>query len=191
MAMTRALRQRTIRILCGAGLALGAMVPARAAVEYPLSLTLDATAKTETLTIAATLNVHVDRLMLETRHKRVTDALTYSGYGNFMTALRSLPPVGTIALKDRSVEIRYAHEQPEASGRRLLLVADRPLFFDGDPARNRTGYELTIVELHFDAQGAISGRMMGAARVKPSPDGVVVDNFASVEVQLKARSPRP
>jgi hypothetical protein len=189
--MTGALPQRTIWIVCGVVLALGTIVPARAAVEYPLSLTLDATAKTETLTIAASLNVRVDRLMLETRRKRVTDALTYSGYGNFMTALRSLPPVGTIGLKDRSVEIRYADEQAEATGRRLLLVADRPLFFDGDPARNRTGYELTIVELHFDAQGAISGRMMGAARVKPSPDGVVVDNFASVEVQLTARSPRP
>ena len=189
--MTGALLQRTVRIVCGVALGLSAMVPARAAVEYPLSLTLDATAKTPTLSIAATLNVHVDRLMLENRHKRVTDALTYSGYGNFLTALRALPPVGTIALKDRSVEIRYAHEQPEASGRRLLLVADRPLFFDGDPARNRTGYELTIVELHFDAQGAINGRMMGAARVKPSPDGPVVDNFASVEVQLTARSPRP
>jgi hypothetical protein len=184
-------RQSAARIVCGVMLALGALAPLRAAVDYPLSLTLDAKATTPTLTVAASLNVRVDRLMLESRRKRVTDALTYSGYGNFLTALRSLPPIGAIALKDRSVEIRYAHEQAEDAGRRLLLVADRPLFFDGDPARNRTGYELTIVELHFDAKGAIAGRMMGAARVKPSPDGVVVDNFASVEVQLSARGPRP
>jgi hypothetical protein len=191
--MSRDRRQLAVLIVCGVTLAVAAIVPLRAAVDYPLSLTLDANASTPTLTIAASLIVRVDRLMLETRRKRVTDALTHSGYGNFLTALRSLPPIGAIALKekDRSVEIRYAHEQPEGAGRRLLLVADRPLFFDGDPARNRTGYELTIVELHFDAQGAISGRMMGAARVKPSPEGVVVDNFASVEVQLTARTPRP
>ena len=51
-------------------------------------------------------------------------------------------------------------------------------FLTTDPARNRTGYELTVVDLRFDDHGGISGTMSGAARVKPSPDGPVLGDFA-------------
>jgi hypothetical protein len=123
--------------------------------------------------------------MLESRRTRVTDALRYGGYGNFVTALRTLPSVGTVALGRRTVEIRYADEREDATGRRLILVADQPLFFLGDEAKPRAGYELTLVELRFDAAGAASGTMAGAARVKPGPDGqVVIDDFAEAPVPL-------
>ena len=59
------------------------------------------------------------------------------------------------------------------------------------PTANEQVVDGAVVEEVLVPQAAISGRMMGAARVKPSPDGVVVDNFASVEVQLTGRSPRP
>ena len=161
---------------------------AQAAGDYPLTLTLDAKATTGVTAVTSRMMVRVERLMEESRRKRVTDALTYSGYANFLTALRALPPIGAIELQARTVEIRYAHEQPEATGRRLVLVADRPLFFlGGDPAKPRAGYELTIVELRFDAQGAITGTMAGAARVKPSPAGLVLDDFAEAPVSLVAR----
>jgi hypothetical protein len=156
-----------------------------AAGEYPLALTLEATASNATTRITSSVSIRVDRLMEANRRKRVTDALTYSGYGNFLTALRALPPVGAIALSGRSVDLRYAREEQEEAGRRLILVADRPLFFlTGDPARNKTGYELTVVELLIDAQGVVTGRMTGAARVKPSPSGVVLDDFAEAPVEL-------
>src|SRR5947207_282331 len=127
---------------------------ARAAADYPLVLTLDAVADTPTTAVTASVTVHVDRLMEESRRKKVTDALAYGGYGNFLPALRLLPPVGTITLNGRTVSIRYAREQPEEAGRRLVLVADRPLFFlGGDPAKARAGYELTLLDLRFDATG--------------------------------------
>jgi hypothetical protein len=161
------------------------------ASEYPLTLTLDATANTGTTSVASSVTIRVDRLMEENRRKRVTDALTYSGYGPFLNALRTIPVIGAIAVGTRSVDIRYAREQQEAEGRRLLLVADRPLFFlSGDPAKTRAGFELTIVELHFDAQGEVSGTMMGAARVKPSPDGVAASDFADAPVRLTSRGGR-
>jgi hypothetical protein len=125
--------------------------------------------------------------MEESRRKRVTDALLHGGYGNFLPALRLLPPVGTITLNARTVDIRYAREQQETTGRRLVLVADRPLFFLGDPSKARAGYELTVVELRFDAGGGVAGTMAGAARVKPSPDGVVLDDYAEAPVRLAGR----
>jgi hypothetical protein len=163
-----------------------AAVPAYA--EYPLTLTLDAKAATPAVSVAATMTIRVEGLMLESRRTRVTDALAYGGYGNFVTALRALPSVGTIVLGTRSVDIRYAHEQEDGAGRRLVLVADRPLYFLGDPAKPRAGYELTLVELRFDPAGAVTATMAGAARVKPGPDRqVVIDDFAEAPLQLTVR----
>jgi hypothetical protein len=163
------------------------------AVTYPLTLPLDARATTPTTTIASSVTIRVDRLMEENRRIRVSDALKYNGYSGFLTALRALPAVGTIEVSARTVDVKYAHEQPDGSGRRLVLVADRPLFFLGGAApKRREGYELTVVDLRFDAQGAVTGTMAGAARVKPDPDGgVVLDDFAEAPVQLTPRTLRP
>jgi hypothetical protein len=167
-------------ILCQSG-------SARAAFTYPLTLNAEATARTEATVVTSRMTIRVDRLMEESRRKRVVDALTHGGYSGFLNALRALPPVGKIEVESRSVQIRYALEQQEGEGRKLVLVADRPLFFFGGRDKPRAGYELTLVELQFEAEGVVTGRMMGAARVKPSPAGVVVDDFAVAPVQLKAR----
>jgi hypothetical protein len=156
--------------------------------DFPLTMSLDASVQSGSTRIASRVSVQINRLMEESRRQRVTDALAHGGYGNFVNALRTLPAVGTIAVQSRTVEIRYAREEREAAGRRLILVADRPLFFLGDDrAKARTGYELTVLELRIDEQGAVTGRMAGAARVKPSPDGIVLDDYADAPVSLTGR----
>ena len=174
--------------LCLASLAAGPAGPLRAAEQYPLALTLKAFADTAA-DVTASVTIRVDRPMEASRRKRVTDALMHGGYGNFLPMLRTLPPIGTVTLNARSVEIRYSREEQDATGRRLVLVADRPLFFlGGDPSKARAGYELTLIDLRFDAHGGVTGTMAGAARVKPSPDGVVVlDVWAETPVHLTAR----
>ncbi len=160
--------------------------------HYPLELTLDARAKTETAAVASIVTIRVERLMEENRYQRATRALRHGGYAALLNTLRALPPVGTIALASRSVEVRYAREQQDGADRRLVLVADRPLFFLADPAKSRAGYELTLVELRFDAHGDVTGRIAGAARVKPGADGsVVLDDYTEAPVQLVARSSHP
>jgi hypothetical protein len=163
------------------------------ALEYPLALSLDARAKSDITTVTSKLSIRVERLLADAPYKRVTDALRYGGYPNFLNTLRGLPAIGTITLGTRKVELRYAHESQEQAKRRLVLVADRPLFFLGsEPAKPRAGYELTIVELLFDDKGAATGRMAGAARVKPTGEGgVALDDFADVEVQLSTSANRP
>jgi len=170
---------------------VGTTTSKSAAAQYPLDLVLDAKVSTPAAALTSSVAIRVNRLMEESRRKRVTDALTYGGYGNFLNTLRSLPPVGTIGLRERSVEIRYAHEQPDGSGSRLVLVADRPLvFLTADPSKARAGYELTIVELRFDGDGNATGTMAGAARVKPSPTGIVLDDFAEAPVRLESHAAR-
>ncbi len=181
------------KIFVAAGLSLSVVLPARAAGDYPLTLNVDAQVKRGATTVTSTLTIHVDRLMDEGNRARVTDALKHSGYASFLNALRPLAPLGTVQLEERSVSFRYAREQQDDKGRRLTLVSDRPLFFlGGDPKKTREGYDLTIVDVHLDAQGGVSGTMAGAARVKPAADGgVVLDDFAQAPVQLTGRVSRP
>ena len=165
----------------------------RAVATYPLTLVVSAQAKSGASTVTSTLNICVDRMMTETNRTRVTDALLHGGYGNFLPALRTLQPIGTITLDKREVELKYAREQPDGKGYRLTLVADRPMFFLGaDAGKARAGYELTIVDLRIDEQGAGTGTMTGAARVKPGPDGsVILDDFAEAPVELTVRPSPP
>ena len=158
-----------------------------------MTLAVNAQAKNATGTVTAMFTIQVERLMSETNRTRVTDALKHGGYGNFLPALRTLPAIGTIALDKREVQLRYAREHPDGKGYRLTLVADRPLFFFGaDPAKARAGYELTIVDLRIDDQGAGTGTMAGAARVKPAPDGsVILDVYAEAPVEITVRTSRP
>src|SRR4051812_34863319 len=107
------------RTACLASLIACLVGSASAAVDYPLELTFDASLKTEAATITSSVTIHLDRLMEESRRKRVTDALAHGGYGNFLPALRGLPPIGTIVLNKKTVEIRYAREESEGAGRRL------------------------------------------------------------------------
>jgi hypothetical protein len=180
-----------IRIVLAAAFIAGVAGGLRAAGEYPLTLVADARAKNETTTINTKVTIYVDRLMEESRRKRVSDALRFSGYANALTALRALPPIGKIDLEKRSVQIKYAVETQDEKGRHLVLVADRPLFFLGSQ-KSSAGYELTIAELHIDAQGNVTGTMMGAARVKPTGEGGVgVGDFGDVKVELTARVGRP
>jgi hypothetical protein len=185
--MMRILRAVLVAVILGVW-----AVPSFAAGEYPLTFTVDAQAKTKMTTVSTTFTIRVERLMDESRFKQVTDTLKYNGYSKFFNVFRTLPVIGTIELENRQVELKYAREQQEDGGRRLVLAADRPLFFfGGAPDKNRAGYEMTIVELRFDAHGGATGTMAGAARVKPSPAGIVLDSYAETVIQLTARASRP
>jgi hypothetical protein len=172
--------------LCGSGFVQGAE-------DYPLSLTMDANLTAGPTTVSSVVTIQVERLMSKSGLTRVSNELKFGGYTRFLNALRPLPVVGSVEVNGRKVDLRYANEQRSEAGRRLVLVSDQPLFFlSSDPDKNRTGYQLTIVELNFDAKGSVSGTMAGAARVKPSPDGsVVLDDFSGAPVKLTPRVTKP
>ena len=183
--MTRA--SALVFVTAGWRAAAAASASAGAAGDYPLLRELEARVKLGDTSITSKVTIGVDRLMEENRWKRVTDALKHGGYSNFVTALRALPPVGWIQLNARKVEVRYAHEEQRPAGRRLVVVADKPLFVLGDPAKSRPGFELTVIELNIDASGTITGSMAGAARVKPSLEGgVLLEDYAEALVTLSS-----
>ena len=165
--------------------------PMQAAAHYPLSLKLDATVKSGDTTITSKITIQIDRPMEEVRRTRVTDALKFGGYANFLNALRGVPPVGSVQTQSAKVDVRYTREEQAGTSTRLVLVADKPLFFlSNDATKQKVGFELTLVNLVIDAQGKVSGQLAGAARVRPAPDGgVLLDTYTEELVELKGQVP--
>jgi hypothetical protein len=165
--------------------AVGLLASAPRAADYPLSLVALASLKTGTTAVTSNVVIRVNRLMEESRRTRVMDALKYNGYLGFVPALRTLPVIGSIELARRKADIKYAYESKDDHGPRLVLVADRPLFFLNESEKSKAGYELTIVELRLASDGSGTGSMTGAARVKLAPDGsVMLDDYADALVEL-------
>ena len=181
-------------IVAGAVLFSDAPLSVAGPLRYPLTMTFDAQVKAnEATTITSQVIVKVDNPMRESLRVRATEALQHGGFANFVNALRALPPIGTIALPKREVQIRYARETTDQGVTRLVLIADRPLvFLRPEEEKPRAGYELTLMELRFDAKGQVIGAIVtGAARVKPSPDGgVILDEYAEVPITLTPRANR-
>ena len=167
--------------------------PMQAAVKYPLTLVLDAQLKSGVTTITSKVTVRAERPMDDSRRTRAADALKFSGYSNFVNTLRPYPSIGSIETQGGKVDIRYGREDQEGEFSRLVLIADRPIFFlNKDTSKPRAGYELTVMELRIDGKGAVSGQMAGAARVRPAPEGqVLLDTYSEELVLLKGQVGTP
>jgi hypothetical protein len=160
-------------------------VPAGAAGVYPATILANAKAVDGATTVTSTITIKIDRLVEPSRRDRLIKGLRQDGYQGFMNVIWTLPAIGSIATQNAQVDVKYAWETQVQNRRRLVVVADKPLFFLSRDAQGRKGYDLTVVELQFDDRGAATGTMAGAARVKPSPDeGIVLQDYAAVPVQL-------
>ncbi len=180
------MRRLSVFALAMAGAVLSApRITVLAADAYPRTIVADAHAQSGVTTITSKVTITIDRLIAATPRTRVLDGLKYNGFQGFMDALRLLPAIGVIAPQSREVKVKYAWETKTDGGARLIVVSDQPLFFlAADASKKRAGYDLTVVDLMFDAKGAATGMLAGAARIKPAPDGVVLDDQAAAPVQL-------
>jgi hypothetical protein len=159
--------------------------PTWAASVYPQTITANAKAVDGVTTITSTITITIDRLVEPSRRDRLLEGLNRDGYQGFMDVIWTLPTIGSIATQRARVDVKYAWETQIQNRRRLVVVADKPLFFLPDDNQSRQGYDLTVVELQFDDRGAATGTMAGAARVKPSPDeGIALQDYGLVPVQL-------
>jgi hypothetical protein len=163
---------------------------ASGADPYPQTITANAKAVEGVTTVTSTITITIDRLVEPSPRNRLIEGLQRNGYQGFMDVIWTLPTIGSIAIQSDQVDVKYAWETQVQRRRRLVVIADKPLFFLArDAAQSRAGYDLTVVELQFDDRGAATGTMAGAARVKLSPDeGIGLQDYATVPFQLTVRS---
>jgi hypothetical protein len=142
-------------------------------------------------TITSTVTIQINRLVEPSRRDRLLKGFDQNGYQGLMDVMRPLPVIGTIATQRATVDVKYAWETPAQGKTRLIIVADKPLFFlPGDEPKARPGYLLTVVQLMLDDRGAGTGLMAGAARVKRAPEeGIILEDYATVPVDLTIAPP--
>ena len=168
------------------------------AASQPEVFTGTAQIKNATGAISGTLEVRLRRVTPEFDRQAVETALKQGGYPQFLTAIRSAPEVGQLVLGGGApFAIRYARERVDGTGRRLVLVTDKPVFFVGGAradadAASRKGFEVAVIEIRIDGKGAGTGSMAAAARVRPDGDGgVLLDDFADNLITLAGIARKP
>jgi hypothetical protein len=159
----------------------------------PETITANAHVVGSTGAAATRVTMQIDRYSPEADRNAVADALKHGGYSGFLTALRKAPVVGTVTVAGQAFDIRWAREQPIATGRSIVLITDKPVYFVGGgstTAKPREGYEVAVLQFRLDDSGlGFEGTMAAAARVKPGgPTGVQIDDYAEKPVELQSIS---
>jgi hypothetical protein len=154
----------------------------------PETFSASAEVKAAAGAINAPIQIHIQRYTPDFDRTAVEAALKGGGYPAFLTALRKAPEVGSVAVGNQKVPIRWAREQKTAAGRTIVVVTDKPVYFVGGgstAAKPRAGYEVAVIELLVDDAGRGSGSMAAAARVKPGGEtGVRIDDYADEPITL-------
>jgi hypothetical protein len=152
--------------------------------------------KNATASLTAVVEVRLRRMTPEFDRKTVETALREGGYPRFVTALRNAPEVGQVVLGGGAPStIRYARERVDSGNRIIVIVTDQPMYFVGGGravSEARKGYEVAVLEIRLDADGAGLGSMAAAARVRPDGDGgVLLDDFAEQPMTLRGIKRKP
>jgi len=159
-------------------------------ITAPETITANAHVAGSTGAVATRVTMQIDRYTPEAERNAVADALKHGGYPGFLTALRKAPVVGTVTVAGETFDIRWAREQPVPTGRSIVLITDKPVYFVGGgstKAKPREGYEVAVLQFRLDDSGlGFEGTMAAAARVKPGgPSGGQIDDYAEKPIQLQ------
>jgi hypothetical protein len=139
-----------------------------------------------------TVVISIDRWSTEAERRRLVDALREKGPDGLRDAITDLKSLGRIRTAGNiGYELRYAHQVPTATGgRRIFIATDRPISFREAVRGGRSrDYPFTVVEMRLDAKGEGQGKLSVATRIIETGDGVELENWDSMPVQLtKIRS---
>ena len=109
----------------------------------PETFSAEAQVKGPKASATAAITIHVQRYTPDFDRKSVETGLKTAGYNGFLTALRKAPDVGYVEIGGQKHAIRYARERTSPTGRNIVLVTEKPVFFIGagaatPKARRRT-----------------------------------------------------
>jgi len=190
--LKRSIRVALVTLACTA-LPLIAGGQSTKAPKGPEEFSINANATGDGGALASQFVIAIDRYNTDKERDVLVEALKQGGYPAFLPVLRKSPLVGHVTVGAQKFDIRYAYQRPNAntatsSGRTIVIVTDKPMFFVGGgraDAKPREGYEVAVAQFEVDDVGLGKGTMAMAARVKPGgPAGVQIDDYADKPVVL-------
>lgn len=173
------------------GVVLGTCLTLATNVSAQSGDTFTATASVKTAggaAASAPITITVNRKTPTAEAETLVKAFVTGGPAALRKALVGVPDTGTIAVgAGAPTPTRITIERPTSGGRLLTIVADSPILFIGGSlpnARPKEGYDFAVVDLQLDAQGAGSGVMAPAARVKALQGAFIVEDYGAEMVTL-------
>jgi hypothetical protein len=149
----------------------------------PESFTASARVTTDVGVASPTILIQLTSDTSDQDRKTMTDALKYRGFIGFRPVFAKAPVVGTVQIRERKWNIRWASQQPEGDHRKITVATDEAMFFVGgsrDNAKPREGYDMAVLQFSVDKTGVGSGTIALAARVRPNADGsgFILDDYS-------------
>ena len=174
----------TFAISVLACLALAA--PGQAASE---TFTATASVKSDALTGTAPVSIAVKHWATDAERASAFKALRSGGTTALKKLLAKMKDSGTLHLGKTHGAIKYAYAQSTGSGRIVTIVTAKPLYHLGGglpDAKPKTGYDVAVAVLVFEADGTGHGELSPAAKVSADDSGaVIVDDYGDAKIWLK------
>lgn len=136
----------------------------------------------------AYVTIRVDRYTPEKNIAIMEKALKDGGTEQFLVELKRAPLAGQFEVGTRSFAVRWARQKATEKGRVITFVVDQPVYFVGagvPGAKEKTGFNLAVLQITIDDAGVGEGTVVPAAKVKPGgPTGVEVESYSDAPVKL-------
>jgi hypothetical protein len=177
----------TPRCFAGLGVLLvGTMVTTFAQTAPPSgpeSFSANAKVTTDVGVASPTIVIQLKSYTSEPDRKAMADALKYRGFIGFRPVFGKAPVVGTVQIRERKWNIRWASQQIDGDHRKITVATDEAMFFVGgsrSDAKPREGYDMAVLLFSIDKTGVGSGTIALAARVKPNAGGTsfILDDYS-------------
>jgi hypothetical protein len=166
-----------------------------AVVRGAETFTAMATLKTAGGTTASTpVSITIDRITPQAEADALAAAFSAGGAAGLRKALEGKPATGSVRVGGGAAKpTRLTMERTTDKGRLLTILTDTPLFFVGagaPGARPGSGYDFALLDLEIGSDGAGSGTLAPAARIKLTQGAFVVEDYGTDVVRLVVRPTR-
>ena len=136
---------------------------------------------------AVPITIRISRWTTDQEHEQLMKVLADRGNEAFVRELQRADRTGSIGTpQELPYHLRYARQGAyEKTGRRIILMTDRPMSFAERTSGGRTrDYSVTWIDLRLDAEGKGEGTISLATRLKLAGDILGVEDLGNIPAKL-------
>jgi hypothetical protein len=185
VGLMAATRPSAVLIAIGVLLVLAAPVSSRADDTFTATATIngDTLDRAQAQSVDATFII--TRYTTDAESQAVAAALR-KGPAELHALFKTMPDIGHIEVRDRTIPIKYAYRRPENTAR-LAIVTDVPIAFldAGVKDKPKEGYDFGLAILDFSLPGFGSGEVNPAVKLAMSSSGqIFTQEYGATIVRL-------
>lgn len=132
------------------------------------------------------VTIRVERWTPSEEQEKLLSALRDKGQDEFLKELTRVKAVGWIATPTSlRYDFFYAHQQPTDTGRRIMMITDRPMQFaermSAAPSRD---YPFSVIELHLNKDNRGTGTLAQLVQLRLVGNFLGIENLATAPIKL-------